>query len=794
MRRNFLAVILVIVFVCILAGCEKRRDDFYHKAVQYYNKGMFTEAGLEIKNALSIDPECASCRLLLGKISLEKGNFQGAFINFRYATDLDPTLAEAKVELSKLYLLAREYDDAGDMARKALNQDSTSIEARLVLASVLAEGGKFSDAEKMLKVALNEDPGNPDVYLSMNSIYTRQNDKEKAEQALLEGLGRLPRDPSLLMKTVAFYRQNNRTEKALEYVEKLLQNNSDDPRTKVFAAEFYSAKDDLGKAAQLMAEVVGTHPEEAEYRVLYSRVLNSQKKFIETEKVLKEGLEFNEASLPIRTSLVGLYMSQGRQQEAVQVLLDGVAMDPEGAESADYVLYRKQLATMHLDLNEPKKAIEQLDKVIELNPKDAEAHYLRGQIYLFEGRGNLAVSEFRQVVRDNPESAPAYVLLARAHLVNEETSIAIENLKEAIALDPGYAPAREVLINTYLDRKDWHQAILELQRLKDKRPDDLQIVAAIGDVYAIKGDKNLAKRIFSDLTKNFPDSPIGEMKLAELARSQDKNSQAGQHYSAALKIAPDSLAAIQGKVDIYILQHKYTAAIKFCNKLLQKYPDNARIYEFLGRVYAARGNFKAAETNFTRAVTLAPEWMLPYLRIGDLYVSNKKLKQGIAKFKEEVKKDGGNPGPQFILGLLYEQNGEYEKSREAYSKILEQQPGFQLAANNLAYLLATRFADNGEHMEQALKLARIAANSQSPEALDTLGYVLYLNGEYEQALHVLNSALQILPEFSAARFHKALVYYRGGRNDEAKKILNKLLKTNDDFPEREEAENLLERL
>ncbi|ACS80484.1 tetratricopeptide repeat protein [Maridesulfovibrio salexigens] len=794
MRKSLSALLLIIVTVCLLGGCEKRRDDFYQKAVEYYNKGMITEAGLEIKNALSIDPECAPCRLLFGKIALENGNFQGAFVNFRYASDLAPASVEAKVELSKLYLLAREYDDAGDTARKALNLDASNIEARLVLASVLAESRKFSEAQKMLEIALNEDPGNPDVYLSMSSVFIRQGNMEKAEDALLDGLKRLPQNTSLLMKVVAFYRKNDDPDTALKYVEKLLQSSDADPRTKVFAAEFYSTMGNDTKAAELMAEVVHNHPEEAEYRVLYSRVLNSQKKFVETEKVLKEGLTYQASSLAVRSSLAGLYMAQGRQEEAIRVLLDGVALDPEGTESSDYVVYRKQLATMYLDMNEPNKAIEQLDSVIELNPKDAEAHYLRGQIYLLEGRGNLAVSEFRQVVRDNPESAPAYVLLARAHLVNGETNIAIENLKEAINLEPGYAPAREVLINTYLDRKDWHQAILELQRLREKRPDDIQILAAIGDVYSIKGDKNLASRTYNELSEKFPDSPVGEMKLAELARSLGKNSLAEMHYTAALKVAPDSLAAIQGKVDIFILQHKYTAATNFCERLLQKFPDNARIYELLGKVHAAWGNFEDAETNYSRAVTLAPEWMLPYMRIGDLYVSNKKLKQGIAKFKEEIKKNGESPGPQFLLGLLYEQNGEYEKSREVYSKLLEQHPGFQLAANNLAYLLATRFSDNGEYMDQALRLARVAASSQSPEALDTLGYVLYLNGEYKQALHVFNSALQLLPDFSAAQYHKALVYSREGKNDEAKKILNSLLKSKEDFPERKDALNLLGRL
>ncbi|WP_319780176.1 tetratricopeptide repeat protein [Maridesulfovibrio sp.] len=794
MRKNSVALVLIIVTVCLFGGCEKRRDDFYQKALDYYSKKMNTEAGLEIKNALSLDPECAPCRLLLGRIYLEKSNFQGAFVNFKYAADLDPVLVDAKVELSKLYLLAHEYDNAGDMAREALNQDSTNIEARLVLASVLAENKKLSEAEKMLEIALNGDPGNPDVYLALNSVYSRQGKMYEAENALLEGISSIPHDTSLLMKTVTFYRNSNQNDNAVKYVEKLLEAGGGDARTDVFAAEFYSASGNVGKASELLAGVVRNHPDKAEFRVIYSRILNSQKRFLEMENILKEGLTLDQTSLPIRTALAGLYMSQGRQGEAVKIFEDGVALDPEGAESSDPVVYRKQLTTMFLDMNDPGKALEQLDKIIELNPDDTEAHNLRGRIYLFEGRGHLAVSEFRQVVRDNPESASSYVLLARAHLINGETSIAIDNLKEAISLEPGYAPARELLINTYLDSKDWHQAILELQRLGEKRPDDIGIMASIGDVYALKGERSLANRTFYELSKKFPDSPVGPMKMAELARAEGKYSLAEKHYNEAMKILPDSFAAIQGKVDVLCVRKRYTRAIKFCEKLLVRLPDNPRIYELLGRVYADWGRFEKAETNFFKAVALAPEWMLPYLRIGDLYVADKKLQAGIAKFKEEEKKDSQSPGPKFILALLYEKSGEYEKSREVYSKLLQQHPGFQLAENNLAYLLATRFSDNDEYMAEALKLAREAAGSKSPEALDTLGFVLYLNGEYKQALHVLNSALQILPGFPAALYHKAMVINHEGENDDAKDILVNLLKNRDYFPERAEAETLLDRI
>ncbi|WP_432736826.1 tetratricopeptide repeat protein [Maridesulfovibrio sp. FT414] len=791
MRKSTLAVILIVVVSCLFSGCEKRREEFYNKAVEYYKQKKYTESRLELKNALSIDPECAECRLLFGKLALEEGNFQTAFVNFRYASDYDPKLTEAKVELSKLYLLAGEFDNAGDMARKALNEDSKNIEARLVLASVLAENKKYAESEKMLAIARNDDPGNPDVYMSLSSVYVRQKKMQEAEQALLDGVSHIPSDTGMLMKLSALYRQTDAIEKARPYVEKLLEVGGGEPRFVIFAAEYFSVVGDKTRAESLLADLVKRFPDKDEYRVLYSRMLSSEKKYDLAEKVLQDGLTANKASLQVRSALSALFVSQGRQEEAVKILLDGIAID---SESADNVYYRKQLATLYLDMNESLKALEQLDEVIERNPKDSEAHYLRGQIYLLEGKGQKAVAEFRQVVRDNPTSAPAYVLLAKAHQANDETSIAIENLKEAIAIDPGYGPAREALINTYLDRKDWHQALLELQRLREKRPDDINIMAAIGDVYAIKGDVNLAVHTFAEIAKDFPESPIGLLKLADLSRSEDRNAEAEKYYTEVLRIAPDSLVAIQGKVGVMLEQNKFTAAVNFCQKLLKEFPDNARIYELMGRIQAKRDNFTEAEESYAKAISLAPQWMLPYMRVGDLYVSNNRIKDGIAKFTANVKEEPDNPGPLFILGLLYEQKGDFSNARKAYSELLEKWPGFQLAANNLAYLLATKFSDRGDDMKEALKLARVAASSQSPEALDTLGYVLFLNGEYEQALHVLNSALQVSPEFSAAQYHKALVYFRDDKKMEAKNILNKLLKSKDDFPEKKDALNLLERI
>ncbi|WP_291327881.1 tetratricopeptide repeat protein [Desulfovibrio sp. UCD-KL4C] len=791
MRKLIILWVLVAVIFSVFTGCEQRREDFYNKAVEYYKQKKFTESRLELKNAIAIDPECGSCRLLFGKLALEEGNFQSAFANFKYAVEFDPSLIEAKVELSKLYLLAKDYDNASDMARNVLNVDSSNVKARLVLSSVLSERKKYDEAENLLTAALNEDPRNADIYLALSRLYYRQNSLDKAEAVLIKGISQIPSSTALLMNISALYRDRKEPQKAEKFVEKMLKSGNEEPRFILFAAQYYSSISMTKRAEELMSVLVSKYPEKDNYRVLYAQLLSASKKYDLAIATLKDGLHLNNASLPLRSALSSIYLNKGNQNEAVSVLEDGAAIDPEGG---DNVVYRKKLATLYLNMNEVGKALEQLNLVVNRNPKDGEAHYLRGQIYLLEGEGREAVSEFRQVLRDNPQSAPAHVLLAKAHLANDEVGIAIENLKDAISLDAGYAPARETLINAYLDRKDWQQAILELQRLKEKRPDDINILAAIGDVYTMKGDYNLAKRTFTNIVTRFPKSSIGFLKSAELAIKEGKKNLAEQYYNDALNITPDSLVAIQGKIDILVDQNKYTAAIKFCNKMLKQYPDNARLYEMLGGVHSRRGHFAKAEESYFKAIEFAPNWLVSYMRIGDIYAAQHEIKKGIIKFENVVKKDETNPAPLFIIGLLYEKENNYKKAKDTYSRLLVKFPEFKLAANNLAYLLAEHFSDNAADIAQALKFAKIAASSQNPEALDTLGYVLYLKGDYEESLHVLNTALQIAPDFSAAVYHKALVFSRNGKKDEAKKMLTNLLKTQDNFPEKQQVKSLLVRL
>ena len=94
------------------------------------------------------------------------------------------------------------------------------------------------------------------------------------------------------------------------------------------------------------------------------------------------------------------------------------------------VLLRRGVASA--DLAEYRAAIEDYDKVLQLAPTNAEAHYLRGTARYRLGDQSGAMTDYDAALQLNPDLVPAYVARAAVHKV----------LGNAAAAAADYASAR----------------------------------------------------------------------------------------------------------------------------------------------------------------------------------------------------------------------------------------------------------------------------------------------------------------------------------------------------------------
>ncbi len=144
-----------------------------------------------------------------------------------------------------------------------------------------------------------------------------------------------------------------------------------------------------------------------------------------------------------------------------------------------------------------------------------------------------------------------------------------------------------------------------------------------------------------------------------------------------------------------------------------------------------------------------------------------------------------------MKGILLQSLDKEDEAEKVYRKIVEIDPKFSPALNNLAWILA----EKGE-IEEAFILAQKAREQapHNPFILDTYGWIQFKRGSYDLAISAFQNALDQHPDFLPARYHLALALLKKGRKAEAIEELEKVVKSPLKYPEKQRAKELLESL
>jgi tetratricopeptide (TPR) repeat protein len=133
-----------------------------------------------------------------------------------------------------------------------------------------------------------------------------------------------------------------------------------------------------------------------------------------------------------------------------------------------------------------------------------------------------------------------------------------------------------------------------------------------------------------------------------------------------------------------------------------------------------------------------------------------------------------------------------DEARDAYEKLLAVQPAFVPALNNLAYLYSEHYGN----LQKAADLATHAheARPDDPFVADTLGWILYKQGQYSHALNLLQESLEKQPGSAEVQMHLGMVYYMLEDEDLARMHLQQALSSREDYPGKAEARQCLDLL
>ncbi len=230
---------------------------------------------------------------------------------------------------------------------------------------------------------------------------------------------------------------------------------------------------------------------------------------------------------------------------------------------------------------------------------------------------------------------------------------------------------------------------------------------------------------------------------------------------------------ILDSTDLAIAENRTEDAAYLLTRALQKNPNSPEARLRLAELYLATGQ-KAAAVQVFKSLTSAKGlsarahqgWGISMLKLGELTLAHEVLRRAI------------DENPKLwrtwnALGLYYDSQKRWDSAQKAYGKALELNPDAAMLHNNLGYslLIQRKFVGAAKNFNRALKLdskfaiartnLRLAlswlgkydeavlgvSKRELPSALNDVGYIAMLRGDYATAEALLARALETSPRF-----------------------------------------------
>ena len=589
------------------------------------------------------------------------------------------------------------------------------------------------------------------------------------------------------------------TEKAIGYLAK--------------AEELY-AEGDLVKAEIEVKNTLQISPKNPEARFLMAKISESRNNFPEMAQNLRVAIESNPDLYEARVKLGTLYVMGGMLEEAqdqaeymsaknlrradVHILNariaaangnvetarteleTALALEPDNIQALG--LLASVAATTDLD-----GALALIDQGISIAEDDRQLRMLRIQLLQQAGRNAEVDTEFKALLADHPkEAAYGYQyarFLAEAGRIDEVEAVLLNIIK----YDPENIQARLALTQFVANTRDAEAAEVLLRKFTDESPEAYELRMALARLYQATARPDEAYIEYQYIAEKIPNEDIGltaRARMAGILLSRGEMEEGEALLEEVLLTDTLNSDALLLRGALRVEQKDFRNAISDFRNLLRKEPDNKQAQLLIARTHNAAGDITLAKDAYRRVLGNDPRDASAPLELARILVQEKNFEDAekvlrtrlelepndtrtsrvliavllskdlTADAEDEARRVANIPGQEavgdYLLGGVYQAQGEQEKAIAAFKRSLDKAPSAREPLQGLVAGLV-RLGRTDEAVAYLQQLSE--KNPDNLYAKTLLGQVLAGSGDAVAAEKILEATLDTneswLPAYTA---------------------------------------------
>jgi len=398
-------------------------------------------------------------------------------------------------------------------------------------------------------------------------------------------------------------------------------------------------------------------------------------------------------------------------------------------------------------LTDKGQALALLDEMLSGSTRDLpEARAALAQAAFEAGEHERALDEARAALRLRPDWDMGATMVLQFGLYVEPEQV-LASTRSYIERHPDARELRLALVSALVQRGDFDGALKEVRAMSRHSPEDFELLYLHGAISYEAGRPRDAEKWLNEYI---------QVESGRRNASRDEFDPTSSLSDAQLLLA--RIAEEEGRYDraVEILGTMEATEGAFLARLQQ-----AVVRGKQGRVDEAMRLIDSAQPQDER------EQVLQALTRGQILRATGRIDEAIRSLQAASITMPDSTEIRYDLAMLYENQDRLTEMEQQLRRIISMDPSHAHAYNALGYTLADRNIRLGEAEQLVTRALQLDPND--PSILDSMGWVLYRQGNYEQAIEYLQRAWLGRPEAEVG-VHLGEVFWANDQRNEATEI------------------------
>jgi tetratricopeptide (TPR) repeat protein len=587
------------------------------------------------------------------------------------------------------------------------------------------------------------------LYSELAGAYGNRGDYiNKAIEHYRQALKLDPGAPVVFEELTDIYIQTGRLRDAITEAEELLRQRPDNLEARKMLGRIYTRligdqqqgrinETALKSAVEQYQKITQAEPDDAESWLTLGKLYRVTRDSVEAEKAFKKALDADPKSDDALTQLALLYSDLGDTRRAIESLKAATDRAPNERSLA-------ALAGAYEQMRDYKNAAEVLKRALELAPDNPRLKRGLAQNLLNGDNLDAALKLYQELAAEEPKDPQLRLRIAEIYRQKRDFASARKALERAHSLDPQSLEVRYDEVNLLEAEGKVEEAITTLRSILDETS---------RRSYSASETANRAMLL---------------ERLGVLYRNSNQPGKAVETFRQIGALDADNASRVAVQIiDTYRLAKDYAKAQQEAAAAMKKYPNDRMVKMVNASLLADMGKVDEAAA-VIRSLLSGERDRETHLALAQIWEKGKRYNEMGAALDaaEKLSASGDDKETVFFMrGAMLEKQKKFDQSEAEFRKVLQINPSNASALNYLGYMLA----DRNVRLEEALKLIQRALELEPGNGayLDSLGWVYFRQGKLNEAETLFVQSLEKIGKDPTVHDHLGDTYFKLGKTKDA---------------------------